>query len=385
MSSSSRPRSDRRPARVSAVVVLLAVLVAQLYGPPPAAAAVPLPVVAALPGAERTSLVVDLGAGTGSAGTKAVAITIGGVPQPAELAPVISDRLAVALVVDASEAGRSALPAWLSAAARFILEAPAKTLAVAVADTSPPTVLSPPQRGPTAAVRALSAVRAGGQRNTSAALTLATQQFPPAATGPRVVVLYTTSADAGGERAATLSARLVRAGTILVVVGTAGDSTYWADAARATGGFFAPAGTPVVVPALDQVETTLRGRYLVQFATPPVLPARVSVRVDTGGLVLTGDVVVPTVPSEVSARRGSGIPFNVVWWVIAGCLIVGIAVVLILRRRSRRPREQPPEPPVEEASAPAVARGRASVPPPVARGRSPVPGSRPERPPSAIP
>jgi len=63
-------------------------------------------------------------------------------------------------------------------------------------------------------------------------------------------------------------------GTILVVVGTANADTYWARAAAATGGFFAPAGNPVVVPALDQVETILRGRYLVQFPTPSTLPGR---------------------------------------------------------------------------------------------------------------
>src|SRR4051812_7483046 len=165
MSSSSRPRPDRRTRRRSAVACLLVILVVQCYGPLPAVAAVPLPVIAVLPGAERTSLVVDLGAGTGAAGASVVSMTVDGTPQRAELTPVMSAGLGVALVVDASEAGSGTLAAWLSAAARFILEAPAGTLALAVADTSPPTVIASPQRGPIGVVQALSAARAGGKRN----------------------------------------------------------------------------------------------------------------------------------------------------------------------------------------------------------------------------
>jgi hypothetical protein len=44
------------------------------------------------------------------------------------------------------------------------------------------------------------------------------------------------------------------------VVGPAGAERFWGAAASATGGFFAPAGDPAGVPALDQVRTTLRGR-----------------------------------------------------------------------------------------------------------------------------
>jgi hypothetical protein len=368
-----------------AAAFVLAMIVVQCFGALPASAAVPLPIVAVLPGVERTTLVVDLGAGAGPIGGKAVTVTVGGAPQPATVTPVISDRLAVALLVDASEAGAATLPAWLSAAARFILEVPAETVAAAVADTSPPAVLAPAQRGPMGVVRALSAVQAGGQRRTSAALDLAMKQFGATATGPRVVVCYTSSADAGGESATALAARVNRAGTILVVVGTAA-STYWADAARATGGFFAPAGTPVVVPALDQVETTLRGRYLVQFPTPRARPARASVRIDTGSLALTGDVVIPA-EADTLARpsRTSGLATGAVWWVLAGGLAVLAAATWFLAHRSGRLRPNRPDPPAPPVPTPSVARGRATVRPAVARGRSPVPGSRPDRPPSTPP
>jgi glyoxylase-like metal-dependent hydrolase (beta-lactamase superfamily II) len=363
---------------------LLVMFVVQGYGPSPAAAAVPLPAIAVLPGADRTTLVVDLGASTGPVNRKTVPIAVDGVPQQAQLAPVMSERLAVAFVIDTSAAGGAALPAWLSAAARFILEAPAGTQAAVVADASPPTLISPPQRGPLGIVSALSGVRAGGQRRTSDALTLAKAQFPASPTGHRVVVVYTGAAHAGGESAAALSARFQQAGTILIVVGSAGDSTYWTGAARATGGFFAPAGTPVVVPALDQVATTLRGRYLVQFPTPRALPARVSVRIDAGKLVLTGDVVIPA--DSGRPRPASRLRLEVALAAIAGCLLVFFAAALLIRRRSARrraarsdgsARDEPASTVVPEGAAVAgtVARGRASVPGAAVVGRAPVPGA----------
>jgi hypothetical protein len=387
MSSPSQRRPDRRVTRAAAFLLVL--LIVQCFGLPPVAAAVPLPVVAVLSGAGQTFLVVDLGAGSGPIRGTAAAITLDGVPQRTQLVPVVSDLLAVAFVIDTSQAGAAALPSWLSAAARFILETPAQTQAVAVADASPPRMIAPPQRGPMGIVSALSVVRAGGQRATSDALTLAMRQFPATPTGRRVVVLYTTSADAGGERAEALSARFRQSGTILVVVSTADDSAYWADAARTTGGFFAPAGTPVVVPALDQVETTLRGRYLVQFPTPETLPARVSVRVATGALTLTGDAIVRADSAGVPGRQqrpASGPWVAIALATIAGCLIVLVAAAVIFRSRTARLRAARAGGPAEDAATSTVAvertdlprpiaRGRASVPAPPARGRASVPGA----------
>jgi hypothetical protein len=374
-------RSERHPLRAAAL--LLAVLAVQCCGAAPAAAVV-LPVAAVLSSGGQTSLVVDLSAST-RAGQRSVSVTRDGVPQQARLVPMMSDGLAVTLVVDTSAAGAATLPAWLSAAARFILEAPVGTQGVVIADRAPAAAIAGPQRGPTGIVRALSSVQAGGSRDTAAALALATRQFPAVPAGRRVVVLYTTGADAGGESAAALGARFRAAGTILVVVGTADADPYWTGAAAATGGFFAPAGNPVVGPALDQVETTLGGRYLVQFPTPPTLPAPVSVRVDTGDLTLTGAAVVPAPPGTAAAPRGSGVRGAV----LRGLLTVGAltaaaaaVLVLLLRRSLRLPGYRrggrSPEP-----ILPPAARGRATVPDTVARGRAAVPRSDVERGPAA--
>jgi hypothetical protein len=430
MSSRSPRRPDRLAVRVAAI--LLVMIVVQGFGVLPAAAAVPLPVIAVLPGGEQTSVVVDLGAGTGTTTNRTATVTVGGTPQPAQLVPVVSDLLTVSFVIDTSTNGAAALPAWLSAAARFILETPGQTQAAVVADKAPPALIAPPQRGALGIVRALNGVRAGGQRSTSDALTLAMKQFPSGPTGRRVVVMYTTAPGAAGESAAALGARFRQAGTILIVVGSAGGGTYWFDAARATGGFFAPAGSPAVVPALDQVETTLRGRYLVQFPTPPLLPARVSVKVTAGDLALTGDVVVP-VANSGAPRSGSNFPIGVALATIAASLLILIAALMMRGRRSARPRPAGPGQPIPEKDGPVlekdgpvpdqdgpvpgrngpvsatdglvsakdgpvpakdgpvpakdgpvppkpirvVARGRASVPGPIARGRASVPGGGP--------
>ena len=221
-------------------------------------------------------------------------------------------------------------------------------------------------------------------------MTLAKGQFPGSPTGRRVVVVYTSAADAGGESAAALGARLQQAGTILIVVGSVADSAYWPEAARATGGFFAPAGRPVVVPALDQVATTLRGRYLVQFPTPETLPARVSVRIDTGKLVLTGDVVIP---ARVAVGRGGqpGLAARYRVEIALAAAAIGvllvIAVVLLIRRRGARPGNAPTATVVQGrvSVSEAAVRARAARPGGLAQGRAAVPGTGSGKPPSAQP
>jgi hypothetical protein len=362
MSSRSPSRSDRWRRRGAALAAALAVPL--LAAPPAAAAPVPLPVTGVLSGGGETALVVDLGASNG-AGKRTVQVTLDGQPLRADLVPVMSDGLAVTIVVDASSAGASALPAWLSAAARFILEAPASTRAVVIPDRHPATPATNQLRGPSAVVGALTGMRPAGERDTEAVLAMARGQFPRAETGRRVVVMYTSAADAGGMRAADLADDFRASGTILVVVGTAAASEFWSSAAAATGGFFAPAGEPVVVPALDQVESTLRDRYLVCFATPPTLPATVAVRVDTGDLTLTGQALVPA-----PGRPDPGSPVS---RTILGTLLISaglatvLAIVILFIARARRPRPAAGPPGltsvfVGRAGVPQTARGQAAVP-----------------------
>jgi hypothetical protein len=359
---------------------MLATILVVGSGASPAPAAV-LPVIAVVAGDRQTSIVVDLGVGRTPTGTAEVMLA--GTPQPATVTPVLADDLSMALVVDASEAGGPALPAWLSAATRFVLEGPAQARAVVVADTTPPSVIAAKQPGAIGVVGALNTVRAGGRRSTSDALTLAIDRVRAAPTGPRLVMLYTTAPDAGGEKAAALAARLTAAGTTLVVIGPASGGTYWSDVGRPTGGFFAPADLPVVVPALDRVTTTLRGRYVVTFPTPQALPAPLTVRMGVGGVTLTADTVLAA--KATAPPPAPGVP-TVVWASLVTALLVAAVLLLATRRTGKRaPRDSPPPdspppvtpPPVTPppVTPPPVTPAQTSVPP-VARGRASVPGAR---------
>ncbi|MEU4421499.1 hypothetical protein AB0F81_12800 [Actinoplanes sp. NPDC024001] len=319
--------SSRTPTRPRLAALALAASFAIPLAVPPA---LPLPVAATITAGPETTVVVDLSSGPPTT-SSTVTVVRDGTAQPARLEPVVADGLAVTLVVDASTAGAATLPAWLSAAARFMLAAPSSAQAVIIPDRAPAAVVGPAQRGSYGTIRALNAVQAGGDRDTAAVLDLAQRQFPAVPAGRRVVLLYTTAADAGGSDPDRLAARFRDAGTILVVVGTAAAAPYWSAAATGTGGFFAPAGDPVVVPALDQVETTLSGRYLVRFPTPPRLPATVVVSVDTGEPTFTGEVRVGPRPGERSQPVW-------IWWVVAGGgVVLVVAVMVLLIRRAAGP------------------------------------------------
>jgi hypothetical protein len=326
---------------------LVLTIAAALAGPTPAAAAtVPLPVKAVLADGRQTSAVVDLSAST-RPGPKTAEVSIDGDRRPAGLVPLMSSGLAVTIVVDTSAADPATLPAWLSAGARFILEAPTGTRATVIADSAPAAAIAPPQQGPAGIVAALDGVQAHGGRDTAAALALAARQFPEVPAGRKLTVFYTGAADAGGPSATGLAKQFRAAGVILVVAATADTSPYWTTAAEATGGFFAPAGHPVVVPALDQVETTLNGRYLVQFATPPRRDAAVALQVTTPDLTLAADVTLPD-PGTPPARQS-------LTTVLAATSIIAVGFLLTwaLMRRARRRRRPPPI---------VIAHGRAAVP-----------------------
>jgi hypothetical protein len=236
---------------------------------------------------------------------------------------------------------------------------------VVIPDRGPATPVTGPLRGPAQVVSALTGMHAAGERDTEAVLALARGQFPRAETGRRVVVMYTSAADAGGVPATDLAQDFRAAGTILVVVGTAAASEFWSAAAAATGGFFAPAGEPVVVPALDQVESTLRDRYLVCFATPPSLPARVAVRIETGDLTLAGEAIVPA--PGAPGRQERIAPTIVGTMLVAAGLAAVVAIIVLLIARTRRPRPEAGPPGltsvfVGRAGVPQTARGRAAVP-----------------------
>src|SRR4051812_11898159 len=268
-----------RCSRSAALFVLAAVLV--LTAAPGAAAQPPITAVPSATTDGQVRLVVQVPGGP--VGPGAVTASIDGVPQQARAEPVLSVRLAMALVVDASAAGSPMLPVGLAGAANLVLAAPPSVRSTVVADSTPPTVAVPWPSGPVDTLRGLSAVRSGGARSTSAALDLAVAQLPADATAPRLVALYTGAADAGGEPARTLAERMRAAGVVLAVVSPAGEgpdaaaaTQFWAAAAEGTGGMAAPLGPSGGIDAFDAATAAPGTRHLLtmpETAPPPATPA----------------------------------------------------------------------------------------------------------------
>ena len=264
-----------------------------LVGPAVATAGAAQPQAIAAPAGTwdgRSRLTVDMPGDEETPGS--VTVTVGGAPQAARVVPLLSDRTATVVVVDASDAGGPQLQPGLSGSASLVLTAPPAARSALVADKDPPAVVAPLAVGSSDTLRGLTTVRPGGARRTAAALDLALQQLPPGPDDPRVVVLYTAAPDAGGPSAADLAARLTEAGAVLAVVVPAPDvPTYWAATAAATGGT-AVATRSGVIAAFDALAAALRTRCLVTFPVPHVLPFAAVVHADTPQGPVTADAVV---------------------------------------------------------------------------------------------
>jgi hypothetical protein len=289
-----RHRADHR--RLLHVATLM-VGALQWLGAPAAAAGLDsrLDIVAVIAaGADRqVTLVADIRPATATpVPAESFSVTAGDMRLRTRAVPVLSDRLAVGLILDASARGAPAMQAGLSGAAGFLLQLPTAARMAAVTDTSPPAVVAPLQPGAADALGALNGVRSGGERHTSDAVSLALQQLPDTPDGPRLVVLYTNARDAGGEPQADLAGRLAKAHALLAVVTTGTDRRYWSRVTAETGGVLVTATAANAMAAFDDVAETLRGRYLLTFPLPDQLPAHLSVQVRTADGTLSAKSLV---------------------------------------------------------------------------------------------
>lgn len=323
--------------RIAALIALLGVTAPPLgHAPPPptlgsgmASAQAPRVVVEGTTDG-RARLVVD--------GSGPVEAVVGGQPRPVTTTPLISERTAMALVVDASADGGPGLQPGLGGFVDFALRAPPATRTALVADTTPPTVVVPLQAGPAGVLTGLGRITPRDERQTAAALDLAVAQLPQEPDGPRLVVLYTGGANtapprselgtgspstSSGSRARgagtgpdtsdALAERLRGSGVVLAVVTTA-DVGYWQAVAAGTGGVAVGAPPSGVVDAFDRVADALRTRSLVTLPAPDrSTPAVVRV----GGQ--SADTVLP-------AEGGRGHPVVVTAGVVLGLVVLVLAV-----------------------------------------------------------
>jgi hypothetical protein len=308
----------------------------------------------------RSRLTVALPDADGAAGPEAFSVTVDGTPQPADVVPLLSDRTATAVVVDASAAGGAVLQPGLSGAASFVLATPPAARSALVADTAPPAVVSPLQVGPADTLRGLAVVRAGGSRQTGVAVELALNQLRPGPDGPRVVLLYTGAPDAMGLPAADLVAHLRAAGAVLAVVAPGTDGAvppYWSEVAAGTGGVAVAARGSRVISAFDALVTALRARRLVTFPAPARLPAAAVVRVDTARGQVVAATEVPSVTAAPGAVAGHGAGDSVdLGFALVALLVVGTAVAAALRRPGRAGAPDGDARGPDRAAAPSAAR-----------------------------
>jgi hypothetical protein len=355
---------QRRPLRWAAVLALLGVLLT-----------------CGVAWAQPSGVVVSEGTLDGRArmvvsGDGPIAVTVDGRPQPITTTPLVSERAAMALVVDASAEGGPGLQPGLGGLVDFALGAPSGTRTAVVSDTAPPAVVVPLQAGPAGVLTGLGGITSRGDRQTGAALDLAVAQLPREPDSPRLVVLYTGGTDTA-DAADALAARLRAEGVVLAVVTTA-DAGYWRAVAEGTGGVAVGAPPSAVVAGFGQVASALRTRSLVTLPAPE--------RASTPAVVSVGGQSAETVlPPEAAGVD----PMIVAAGVVAGLVALALAAVALVRlARRRRPahewaaptaaRERSPVQAPEQATSTAerertpVARAPERAAPPTERGRRPV-------------
>jgi hypothetical protein len=351
MSSSSLPQLRRRVASLAALLAaLLGALLVMAGGVQPLELAhatgseLRIVAVVASTADRQVRLVADVRPATARPIPSGdFSVTEGSVRLPSRTEPVISARPAIGLIVDASASGAANLEAGLNGAANFLLRMPFAARTVVIADTDPPRVLAPPRTETTEALRAvaLGPLRAQGARDTVNALTLALRQLPVTNGESRVVVLYTSAPDVGGETAKNLAERLTNAHAMLAVVTARAETSYWSRVTAATGGIVMAARPSAVMTAFDVVADALLARYIVTFPFAGQLPAAVSVRVNTAGESLAADAVVPRAQdAALSVGPPRGAPKTagddatwLLWLLVIGVAAAVVAGALFLARR----------------------------------------------------
>ncbi|HEX6755487.1 MAG TPA: hypothetical protein VF109_06030 [Mycobacteriales bacterium] len=411
------PRRPERGRGRRLVVALLAGLAVTGLWAATAGAAPRLDVAAVVPvpSARYVSLVAGVRPAPPTLPPGAFRVTVGGAPVPATAMPVVSDELVTGLVLDTSAAGGAALQGGVNGSAGYLLQLPTGARTLVVTDGGPPAVLVPLGWEALDAVSALNSIQAGGRRDTGAALDLALSRLPEIPGRPRVLMLYTGAADAGGEPAESLSARLRASGVLLTVVATGSDQRYWSRVAGETGGLLVTARGQAALRAFDEVASVLNGRYVVTLPMPAELPAQVEVRVTTPRGTAAATATVPGTPPPPAAAPSEGRSvFPLVLALLAALAAGTAAAAAVFHRRLRGPSgraapepgtpAQHPPPPARpgqagphdpsalqpSASAVPAAQGRwaraaepagepaprAPVPPPAAPEESPVPEPR---------
>jgi len=298
--------------------------------------------------APRVSMVLAVPAAQPDMGLapEALSVTVNGRPVTTTVTPMASRRLSVALVIDtASDMTPEVLEAVQSGATEFLLRLPEGVRAMVVASGGDPRVVAPLSPEPADALSAVSALRSGGTRSTTAGTLLAAQKLAVAPPGPRAIIVYTHGSDERGPSVEQLTQAVARAEAVINVVQTRGDDL-WSQVVDRTGGTVLRTGTAQVVQSYGRLVTALGEQYLVAFQAPGGLPAVAEVAVKTGdvqsrtvvGLLAAGTSADAADPPSERWPAGSALrPSIVLTGLVLICALIWLAVLALDSRARRRP------------------------------------------------
>ena len=286
--------------------------------------------------APRVSMVLAVPTAQSDVGLapEALSVTVNGRPVTTTVTPMASRSLSVALVIDtASDMTPKALEAVQSGATEFLLRLPEGVRTMVVASGGDPRVVAPLSPQPADTLSAVSALRSGGTRSTTAGTLLAAQELAMAPPGPRAIIVYTHGSDERGPSVEQLTQAVARAEAVVNVVQTGGDDL-WSQVVDRTGGTVLRTATVQVVQSYGRLATALGEQYLVAFQAPGELPALAEVAVKTGDEQSRTVVGLPEADTSASAAK----PPNERWLavVLSGLVLIALAGLALYLRAHRR-------------------------------------------------
>ena len=262
-------------------------------------------------------------------------VTIDGEPVATTVSPMASSDLSVALVIDtASGLTPQELAAVKSGAIDFLLGLPQEANSMVVTAGGKPQVVAPLNAHPAEALSAISALEVGGSRATSAATRLAAESLQSGPPGPRVIIVYAGGPDEQGPSVERLSEAVLQANAVVDVIPSCSESI-WPSVVERTGGVvLPPTGAADIAQSYGHLATMLSEQYLVTFQAPGELPAVAQVAFQSGDQEYRTVVNLPDATEQAAPTEGRGI-VGLVSLVVAGLVLIGLAVLAVVRIRRR--------------------------------------------------
>ena len=327
-----------RAATVAVFTTLAFLLLAPLVSDPALAAPPEDPRVIAVhtASAPRVSMVLAVPAAQpdGALAPEALSVTVNGTPVTTTVTPMASRSLSVALVIDtASDTTPEVLEAAQSGATEFLLRLPEGVRTMVVASGGDPRVVAPLSPEPADTLSAVSALRSGGTRSTTAGTLLAAQELAMAPPGPRAIIVYSHGSDEHGPSVEQLTQEVARAEAVINVVQTRGDDS-WSQVVDRTGGTVLRTATAQVVQSYGHLATALGEQYLVAFQAPGELPALAEVTVKTGDVQSRTVVRLPEAGTSADAAKPPSERWPAV--VLSGLVLIALAGLALDLRAHRR-------------------------------------------------